>query len=51
MFCVRDGRVTVVGVGRGTLAQPDWVRQLLDHGKLDRKRVCRTFSYYTALMR
>ena len=48
---VRDGRVSVVGVGRATLAQPDWVRQLLDHGKLDRKRVCRTFSYCTALMR
>jgi NADPH2 dehydrogenase len=48
---VRDGRVSVVGVGRATLAQPDFVRQLLDHGKLDRKRVCRTFSYCTALMR
>jgi NADPH2 dehydrogenase len=48
---VRDGRVSVVGVGRATLAQPDWVRQLLDHRKLDRKRVCRTFSYCTALMR
>ncbi len=48
---VRDNRVSIVGVGRGTLAQPDWVRQLLDHGKLDRKRVCRTFSYCTALMR
>ena len=48
---VRDGRVSVVGVGRGTLAQPDWVRQLLDRGTLDRKRVCRTFSYCTALMR
>jgi NADPH2 dehydrogenase len=48
---VRDGRVSVVGVGRATLAQPDLVRQLLDHGKLDRKRVCRTFSYCTALMR
>ncbi|MCS6866067.1 MAG: NADH:flavin oxidoreductase [Gemmataceae bacterium] len=48
---VRDGRVSIVGVGRATLAQPDWVRQLLDHGKLDRKRVCRTFSYCTALMR
>src|SRR5262245_36040159 len=48
---VRDGRVSIVGVGRATLAQPDWVRQLLDTGKLDRKRVCRTFSYCTALMR
>ena len=48
---VRDGRITFVGVGRASLAQPDWVRQLKDHGKLDRKRVCRTFSYCTALMR
>jgi 2,4-dienoyl-CoA reductase-like NADH-dependent reductase (Old Yellow Enzyme family) len=48
---VRDGRVSIVGVGRASLAQPDWVRQLLDHGQLDRKRVCRTFSYCTALMR
>ncbi|VTR91045.1 nadh:flavin oxidoreductase : NADH:flavin oxidoreductase OS=Planctomyces maris DSM 8797 GN=PM8797T_20134 PE=4 SV=1: Oxidored_FMN [Gemmata massiliana] len=48
---VRDERVSIVGVGRGTLSQPDWVRQLLDNGKLDRKRVCRTFSYCTAIMR
>jgi 2,4-dienoyl-CoA reductase-like NADH-dependent reductase (Old Yellow Enzyme family) len=48
---VRDNRVSLVGVGRAALAQPDWVRQLLDHGRLDRKRVCRTFSYCTALMR
>jgi 2,4-dienoyl-CoA reductase-like NADH-dependent reductase (Old Yellow Enzyme family) len=48
---VAAGRVTLVGVGRATLAQPDWVRQLRDHGKLDRKRVCRTFSYCTAIMR
>jgi len=48
---VREGRVSIVGVGRASLAQPDFVRQLLDHGKLDRKRVCRTFSYCTALMR
>jgi len=48
---VRDGRANLVGVGRASLAQPDWVRQLLDHGALDRKRVCRTFSYCTALMR
>ena len=47
----RDGRVSIVGVGRASLAQPDWVAQLREHGKLDRKRVCRTFSYCTALMR
>jgi 2,4-dienoyl-CoA reductase-like NADH-dependent reductase (Old Yellow Enzyme family) len=48
---IAAGRVTIVGVGRATLAQPDWVRQLRDTGKLDRKRVCRTFSYCTAIMR
>jgi len=48
---VRDGRITFVGVGRAALPQPDFARQLLEQGKLDRKRVCRTFSYCTALMR
>jgi 2,4-dienoyl-CoA reductase-like NADH-dependent reductase (Old Yellow Enzyme family) len=46
-----DGRVTLVGLGRASLAQPDFVQQLREHGGLDRKRVCRTFSYCTALMR
>jgi NADPH2 dehydrogenase len=48
---VAAGRATFVGVGRATLAQPDFVRQLAEHGKLERKRICRTFSYCTALMR
>jgi NADPH2 dehydrogenase len=48
---IRDGRTTFVGVGRASLAQPDFVRQLQEHGMLDRKRLCRTFSYCTALMR
>ena len=48
---VRDGRISLVGVGRASLSQPDWVRQLKEHGRLDRKRVCRTFSYCTAIMR
>ncbi len=48
---VRDGRTTFVGVGRATLSQPDFAYQLQTHGKLDRRRVCRTFSYCTALMR
>lgn len=48
---VRGNRVSFAGVGRASLSQPDWVRQLKQHGILDRKRVCRTFSYCTALMR
>ena len=45
---LRDGRCTFVGVGRASLAQPDFARQLAEHGKLDRRHVCRTFSYCTA---
>jgi 2,4-dienoyl-CoA reductase-like NADH-dependent reductase (Old Yellow Enzyme family) len=48
---VRDGRITFVGVGRAALPMPDFAQQLLQQGKLDRRRVCRTFSYCTALMR
>ena len=48
---VSDNRVSLVGVGRASLSQPDWVRQLREQGTLDRKRTCRTFSYCTALMR
>ena len=46
-----QGRCTFAGLGRCALAQPDFVRQLREHGQLDRKRLCRTFSYCTALMR
>jgi 2,4-dienoyl-CoA reductase-like NADH-dependent reductase (Old Yellow Enzyme family) len=48
---LRDGRCTFVGVGRAVLPQPDFAVQLQRTGRLDRKRVCRTFSYCTALMR
>jgi 2,4-dienoyl-CoA reductase-like NADH-dependent reductase (Old Yellow Enzyme family) len=48
---IRDRRITIVGVGRAALPQPDFARRLLEDGRLDRKRVCRTFSYCTALMR
>jgi 2,4-dienoyl-CoA reductase-like NADH-dependent reductase (Old Yellow Enzyme family) len=45
------GRATFVGVGRAALPQPDFARRLLEDGHLERKRICRTFSYCTALMR
>jgi NADPH2 dehydrogenase len=48
---LKEGRVSFVGVGRASLPQPDFARQLQETGRLDRKRVCRTFSYCTALMR
>jgi NADPH2 dehydrogenase len=48
---VRDGRIGLVGVGRGALAHPDFARYALEQRPLDPKRTCRTFSYCTALMR
>jgi 2,4-dienoyl-CoA reductase-like NADH-dependent reductase (Old Yellow Enzyme family) len=48
---VADGSVTMVGIGRGALAQPDFPRRLIEDGQLDRMRICRTFSYCTNLMR
>jgi 2,4-dienoyl-CoA reductase-like NADH-dependent reductase (Old Yellow Enzyme family) len=48
---VRDKRITFVGVGRAALPMPDFARQLQEFGRLERKRICRTFSYCTALMR
>jgi 2,4-dienoyl-CoA reductase-like NADH-dependent reductase (Old Yellow Enzyme family) len=47
----RDGRTTFVGIGRAALAQPDFGRRVLGGEALDSKRLCRTFSYCTALMR
>ncbi len=44
-------RVAFVGIGRGSLSQPDFGVRLLRGEPLDRKRICRTFSYCTALMR
>lgn len=48
---IGDGRITFVGVGRAALPQPDFPIRLAAEGRLDRKRICRTFSYCTALMR
>ncbi|MFO0929441.1 MAG: hypothetical protein U0736_20830 [Gemmataceae bacterium] len=48
---VRDGRCRFVGVGRASLPMPDFARQLQEQGKFERRRICRTFSYCTALMR
>ena len=48
---VSAGRAAIAGFGRATLSQPDFARQLRENGRLDRKRICRTFSYCTNLMR
>ncbi len=48
---VREGRASFVGIGRGALAQPDFGLRMARGEALDPKRLCRTFSYCTALMR
>jgi 2,4-dienoyl-CoA reductase-like NADH-dependent reductase (Old Yellow Enzyme family) len=48
---VASGRVTFVGIGRGALSQPDFARRLEQGQPLDPRRLCRTFSFCTALMR
>lgn len=48
---IAERRCAFVGMGRASLSQPDFARQLQETGRMDRKRVCRTFSYCTNLMR
>ncbi|MFI5461280.1 MAG: NADH:flavin oxidoreductase [Isosphaerales bacterium] len=48
---VGAGRTTLVGIGRGALTQPDFAGRLERGQPLDNKRLCRTFSFCTALMR
>jgi NADPH2 dehydrogenase len=45
------GRVTLIGVGRGALAYPEFARDALTRGQLDPLRTCKTLSYCTYLMR
>lgn len=48
---VASGAVQLAGLGRATLSHPDFVNTARQTGKLNRKLVCRTFSYCTGLMR
>lgn len=48
---VREGWVDVVGLGRMVLTYPELLRDVLDGDKVDRKRICRTFSDCTTAPR
>ncbi len=48
---VARGRVRLVGIGRASLSMPDFGAHVLRGEPMDQKRICRTFSYCTALMR
>jgi 2,4-dienoyl-CoA reductase-like NADH-dependent reductase (Old Yellow Enzyme family) len=47
----RAGSVDIVAVGRGAIAYPDYVRDLLEHGQLLVNKVCLAVSFCTTLMR
>jgi 2,4-dienoyl-CoA reductase-like NADH-dependent reductase (Old Yellow Enzyme family) len=48
---VRDGRISVMGLGRGALAYPDFAADLMERGEMDDRKACIGVSYCTALMR
>lgn len=48
---VREGRVSIMGLGRGALAYPDFAADLAERGAMDDRKACIGVSYCTALMR
>lgn len=48
---VAGRKTTFAGIGRAALAYPNAALDLARNGALDRKSICRTFSYCTNLMR
>ena len=48
---LRDGAVSLVGLGRGALAYPDFAADILATGSMQRDKACIGVSYCTALMR
>jgi NADPH2 dehydrogenase len=48
---VRDGRVSIMGLGRGALAYPDFAEDLREIGRMSDRKACIGVSYCTALMR
>jgi len=48
---VRDGWTTMVGLGRGALAYPDFAKDILESGRMDPHKVCVACSSCTQIMR
>lgn len=48
---VREGWIDLVGIGRMALSYPELPADCLQRGRLDRKRICRTFSDCTTAPR
>ncbi|HZT31836.1 MAG TPA: hypothetical protein VFA33_18250 [Bryobacteraceae bacterium] len=50
-YNVASGAIRFLGIGRGVLAYPDYARDTLEKGELDERRVCKTLTFCTYLMR
>jgi 2,4-dienoyl-CoA reductase-like NADH-dependent reductase (Old Yellow Enzyme family) len=48
---IDEGRIRIFGLGRNALAYPDFPRDALTLGELDERRVCKTVTFCTYLMR
>jgi len=48
---IASGRTSIVGLGRGALAYPDFARDLADRGRLEPRKVCTTCSLCSHLLR
>jgi len=48
---IEAGWATLTGMGRLSIAYPEWPRDLRDTGRLDRRKVCITCSSCTQIMR
>ena len=46
-----EGRIRFFALGRGVLAHPDFPREALETGDLDERKVCKTLTFCTFLMR
>ena len=48
---VAEGNIRIFGIGRNSLAYPDFAVDIAEKGELDESRVCKTLTYCTFLMR
>lgn len=48
---IEQGAATLVGLGRGALAYPDYAKDILRHGGMEAKKCCITCSACTQIMR
>lgn len=48
---VATGGIQIFGLGRGSLAYPDFARDVMEKGELEELRVCKTLTYCTYMMR